>query len=201
MKRIIFLVGSIFILNISVSFADEGMWLLSMLGKNYEEMKQKGFKLTPEDIYSVNKGSIKDAIIGLGNEGRPFRHFCTGEIVSGQGLFLTNHHCGFSMIQTHSTVEHDYLQDGFWALSKDQELPNQGVTASILIRMEDVTNQVLALLNDNMSEKDRNNTIDSISKQIADKAMEGSFYTAYVADMFNSNQFFYLYMLSIKMFV
>ncbi|MDR2407289.1 MAG: S46 family peptidase [Bacteroidales bacterium] len=190
MKRIIFLLSSIFILNTSVSFADEGMWLLSMLGKNYEEMQQKGFKLTPEDIYSVNKGSIKDAIIGLGNEGRPFRHFCTGEIVSGQGLFLTNHHCGFSMIQTHSTVEHDYLQDGFWALSKDQEMPNQGITASILIRMEDVTNQVLSLLNNNMSEEERDNIIDTVSKQIVNKAIEGSFYNAYVADMFNSNQFF-----------
>jgi hypothetical protein len=190
MKRIVFLLSSIFILNTSVSFADEGMWLLSLLGKNYEEMQQKGFKLTPEDIYSVNKGCIKDAIVGLGNEGRPFRHFCTGEIVSDQALFLTNHHCGFSMIQTHSTVEHDYLQDGFWALSKDQELPNQGITASILIRMEDVSHQVLSMLNDNMTEKERNDVIDTISKQIADKAMENTYYKAYVADMFNSNQFF-----------
>jgi hypothetical protein len=166
------------------------MWLLSLLGKNYEEMKQKGFKLTPEDIYSVNKGCIKDAVIGLGSEGRPFRHFCTGEIVSDQGLFLTNHHCGFSMIQAHSSVDHDYLQDGFWALSKDQELPNQGTTASILVRMEDVTDQVLAVLNDKMSEKDRDNAIDNISKQIAEKAIKDSYYNAYVSDMFNKNQFF-----------
>jgi hypothetical protein len=190
MKRIVFLLGSVFILNTSVSFADEGMWLLSLLGKNYEEMQQKGFKLTPEDIYSVNKGSIKDAIIGLGQDGRPFWHFCTGEIVSDQGLFLTNHHCGYGMIQTHSTVEHDYLQDGFWALSKDQELPNQGTTASILVRMEDVTSQVLAVLNNNMSEEDRNREIDTISKQIAAKAIEGTYYNAYVTDMFNNNQFF-----------
>ncbi|MDR1878792.1 MAG: S46 family peptidase [Bacteroidales bacterium] len=190
MKKTALLLCSIFFLNISVSIADEGMWLLSLLGKNYEEMKQKGFKLTPEDVYSVNKGCIKDAIVGLGNEGRPFRHFCTGEIVSGEGLFLTNHHCGFSMIQTHSTVEHDYLQDGFWALAKDQELPNEGITASILISMEDVSAQVLAKLNDAMSEKERDEAIEAISKEIADKAMENTHYTAYVADMFNSNQFF-----------
>ncbi len=190
MKKAVLLLSSIFFLNISVSVADEGMWLLSLLGKNYEEMKQKGFKLTPEDIYDINKGSIKDAIIGLGNEGRPFRHFCTGEIVSGEGLFLTNHHCGYGMIQSHSSVEHDYLQDGFWAMSKDQELPNEGITASILIRMEDVTSQVLAKLNDDMSETDRNKAINDVSKEISDKAIEGSNYNAYVADMFNSNQFF-----------
>ena len=190
MKKVVVLLSSIFFLNISVSVADEGMWLLSLLGKNYEEMQQKGFKLTPEDIYDINKGSIKDAIIGLGNEGRPFRHFCTGEIVSGEGLFLTNHHCGYGMIQSHSSVEHDYLQDGFWAMSKDQELPNEGITASILIRMEDVTSQVLAKLNDDMSETDRNKAINEISKEISDKAIEGSNYNAYVADMFNSNQFF-----------
>ena len=190
MKKVILLLSSIFFLNISVSVADEGMWLLSLLGKNYEEMKQKGFKLTPEDIYNVNKGSLKDAIIGLGNDGSPFWHFCTGEIVSGEGLFLTNHHCGFGMIQSHSSVEHDYLQDGFWAMAKDQELPNEGITASILVRMEDVTEQVLAALGDNMSEADRNKVIAKISKEISDKAKEGTHYEAYVSDMFNSNQFF-----------
>ena len=190
MKKVVLLLSSIFFLNISVSVADEGMWLLSLLGKNYEEMKKQGLKLKPEDIYNVNKGSVKDAIIGLGNDGRPFRHFCTGEIVSGEGLFLTNHHCGFGMIQSHSSVEHDYLQDGFWAMSKDQELPNEGITASILVRMEDVTAQVLAKLNDGMSEAERNKAIAEISKEISDKAIEGTYHKAYVADMFNSNQFF-----------
>ncbi len=190
MKKVVFLLSSIFFFNISISLADEGMWLLSMLGKNYEEMKQKGFKLELDDIYNVNKGSLKDAIIGLGREGQPFRHFCTGEIVSGEGLFLTNHHCGYGMIQAHSTVDHDYLQDGFWALSKDQELPNEGTTASILIRMEDVTSQVLGVLKNDMSEKERNEAIKAISKEIADKATEGNYYDAYVADMFNNNQFF-----------
>jgi hypothetical protein len=178
------------IFNSFAVMADEGMWLLSMLGKNYEEMQEKGFKLTPEDIYSVNKGCLKDALVGLGREGNPFRHFCTGEIVSGQGLFLTNHHCGFGMIQSHSTVEHDYLLDGFWALSLEQELPNQGITASVLVRMEDVTNQVISVLKDDMTEKQRADTIKAVSKELADKAMEGTNYNAYVANMFNGNQFF-----------
>ena len=124
MKRILsILLGFTLIFNLNLR-ADEGMWLLSMLGKNYEDMQKAGFKLTPEDIYNVNNGCIKDAVIGLGNDGAPFRHFCTGEIVSDQGLFFTNHHCGFGAIQAHSSVEHDYLKDGFWAYSKDQELSN-----------------------------------------------------------------------------
>lgn len=190
MKRILsILLGLTLIFNLNLR-ADEGMWLLSMLGKNYDDMKKAGFKLTPEDIYNVNSGSIKDAIVGLGNEGSPFRHFCTGEIVSGEGLFFTNHHCGFGMIQAHSSVEHDYLKDGFWAYSKDQELSNPGTTASILVRMDDVTERVLAELNDDMSEDDRAAKIKEISKKISDEAVEGTNYKAYVADMFNSNQFF-----------
>ena len=190
MKKVALLLVSVFIFNSLVSRADEGMWLLSMLGKNYEEMKEKGFKLTPEDIYSVNKGSLKDAVIGLGREGNPFRHFCTGEIVSDQGLFLTNYHCGYGMIQTHSSVENDYLQDGFWAMNKEQELPNKGITASILVSMEDVTAKVLSVLKDNMTEKERAEAVKKISKELADKAMEGTYYNAYVANMFNGNQFF-----------
>ena len=190
MKRILsILLGLTLIFNLNLR-ADEGMWLLSMLGKNYDDMKKAGFKLTPEDIYNVNSGSIKDAIVGLGNEGAPFRHFCTGEIVSGEGLFFTNHHCGFGMIQAHSSVEHDYLKDGFWAYSKDQELSNPGTTASILVRMDDVTERVMAELTDDMNEDDRAAKIKEISKKISDEAVEGTNYKAYVADMFNSNQFF-----------
>lgn len=190
MKRILsVLLGFILIFNLNLR-ADEGMWLLSLLGKNYEDMKKAGFKLTPEDIYNVNNGSIKDAIVGLGNEGAPFRHFCTAEIVSNEGLFFTNHHCGFGAIQAHSSVEHDYLRDGFWAYSKDQELPNPGTTASILIRMEDVTSRILAELNEEMTEEARDLKIKEISKKISEEAIEGTYYKAYVADMFNSNQFF-----------
>lgn len=170
--------------------ADEGMWLLSLLGKNYADMQKAGFKLTPEEIYSVNRSCIKDAIVGLGNEGSPFWHFCTGEIISDQGLISTNHHCGYGKLQEHSTVEHDYLRDGFWAYSKDQELPNPGLTASILVRMEDVTDRVLRNLSDDMSEADRNAAIAKISKEISDEAVKGTIYEATVKPMFNGNQFF-----------
>ncbi len=173
-----------------VAKADEGMWLLSLLGKNYAEMQKAGFKLTPEDIYSINQNCIKDAIVGLGNDGSPFWHFCTGEIISSQGLMSTNHHCGYGKIQEHSTVGHDYLRDGFWAYSKDQELPNPGLTASILVRMEDVTSQVLAALSDDMSESDRERAIAEVSNKIAKKAVEGTIYDAQVKPMFNGNQFF-----------
>jgi hypothetical protein len=170
--------------------ADEGMWLLSLIGKNYQDMQRQGFKLTPEDIYSVNQNCLKDAIVGLGNAGNPFRHFCTGEIISSKGLISTNHHCGYGKLQEHSTVEHDYLRDGFWAYSMDQELPNPGLTASILVRMEDVTDRVKAVINDEMSEGDRATAVRNISKKIAEEAVKGTVYDAKVIPMFNDNQYF-----------
>ncbi|MBR3940083.1 MAG: S46 family peptidase [Bacteroidales bacterium] len=170
--------------------ADEGMWLLSLLGKNYSDMQQKGFKLTADDIYNINQSCIKDAIVGLGNAGSPFWHFCTAEIVSDKGLLTTNHHCGYGQIQEHSTVEHDYLRDGFWAYTMEEELPNPGLTASILVRVEDVTKEVLAVLNDDMTEVERNKAIADVSKKISDKAKEGTNYEATVKSMFNGNQFF-----------
>ena len=158
--------GLSLLLSISNAKADEGMWLLSLLNKNAAEMQEKGFKLSSEDIYNINNSSIKDAIVGLGFEGRPFRHFCTGEVISDQGLFLTNHHCGFNAIQSHSTTEHDYLSDGFWAYNKKEELTNPGITASILVRMEDVSKEVLATVNDEMSEEDRYKAIDKIATEL-----------------------------------
>ena len=160
--------------------ADEGMWLLSLIGKNYSDMQKAGFKLTPEDIYSVNQNCLKDAIVGLGNAGSPFWHFCTGEIISNQGLMSTNHHCGYGKLQEHSTVEHDYLRDGFWAYNMDQELPNPGLTASILVRMEDVTDKVKEALSDDMSEGDRAAAIKKVSERLAEAAVEGTQYNATV---------------------
>ncbi|MBP5516676.1 MAG: S46 family peptidase [Bacteroidales bacterium] len=170
--------------------ADEGMWLLSLLGKNYADMQKAGFKLTVEDIYSINQSCLKDAVVGLGEDGSPFNHFCTGEIVSPKGLMTTNHHCGYEKLQQHSSVGHDYLRDGFWAYSMDQELPNPGMTASILVRMEDVTDRVKAALSDEMSENERERAIAKISKQIEKQATEGTDYAAHVESMFNGNQFF-----------
>ena len=181
---------AIFIALPGVARADEGMWLLSLIGKNYADMQKAGFKLTAEDIYSINQNCIKDAIVGLGNAGSPFWHVCTGEIISDQGLMSTNHHCGYGKLQEHSTVGHDYLRDGFWAYSKDQELPNPGLTASILVRMEDVTDQVKDALSDDMSESERARAIKEVSDRIAKKAVEGTIYDAQVKPMFNGNQFF-----------
>ena len=122
MKRVFIIVFAL--LSASIARADEGMWLLSLLGKNIEQMQAQGCKLTAEDIYSVNQASLKDAIVGLGKVESPFWHFCSGEIISDKGLVLTNHHCGFDVIQKHSTLEHDYLTNGFWAYKHSDELPN-----------------------------------------------------------------------------
>jgi len=170
--------------------ADEGMWLLSLLGKNYSEMKAKGLKLTPEDIYNVNHGSLKDAIVGLGDAQRPFGFFCTGEIISDQGLILTNHHCGYGQIQAHSSVDHDYLKDGFWALSKDEELKADGMVISRLVSMEDVTEKVLANVTDDMTEDARRTAISSVKKELVKSAKEGTHFGADVKAMFEGNQYF-----------
>ena len=118
------------------AMADEGMWIPMLLGKNQAAMQKAGMRITAQDIYDINNACLKDAII-LFNQG------CTGEYVSDEGLFLTNHHCGYSYITSHSTVEHDYLTNGFWAMNRKEELPCPGLTATRLVRMEDVTNQVL----------------------------------------------------------
>lgn len=189
MKKLLLVMFAL--LAVSMAKADEGMWLLSKLKQqNIAKMQQMGFKLTAEDIYDVNKPGIKDAIVGLGNAGRPFRHFCSGEIISPNGLLLTNHHCGFSALQSHSSVEHDYLQDGFWAYETKDELTNPGITASILERMEDVTDRVAPLLKDDMSEMDRNIIIDSISAVIVREATKDTKLSGQVQAMFEGNQYF-----------
>jgi hypothetical protein len=116
--------------------ADEGMWLLNLIGKNYKQMKAQGFRLKPKDVYNVNQSSLKDAVVVFGG-------YCTGEIVSDQGLIFTNHHCGYQSIQQHSTVAHDYLKDGFWAQSFAEEIPTPGLYVSILQEIADVTDDVL----------------------------------------------------------
>ena len=121
----------------TAAWADEGMWMLPYLNKlNIKDMKAKGLKLDADDIYSVNHSSLKDAIVIFGGG-------CTGEIVSAEGLLLTNHHCGHPNIQSVSTVEHDYLENGFWAMSRDEEIPAPGLTVTFIKRMEDVTARVL----------------------------------------------------------
>ena len=128
--------------------ADEGMWLPSLISQRIVDMQEKGFKLDADDIYSINQASLKDAVVLFGRG-------CTGELISPEGLLLTNHHCGYGQIQQHSSVEHDYLKDGFWAMNRSEELPNKGLTVSFLERMDDVTAQVLSGYTPDMTEDQR----------------------------------------------
>ena len=140
--------------------ADEGMWLpYSINGQNLADMQRLGCKLTAEQIFSFNQPSLKDAIVQFGGG-------CTGELISPEGLLLTNHHCGLGQVQAHSSVEHDYLQDGFWARSKAEELPNEGLTVSFLAYIEDVTTAILKGVTDDMSEADRAAKISENGKKL-----------------------------------
>ena len=166
--------------------ADEGMWLLPLLEKlNIGDMQKTGCRLTAEDIYSINHSSIKDAIVIFGGG-------CTGEIVSDEGLLLTNHHCGYSAIQQHSSVEHDYLSDGFWAESRSEEIPTPGLRVTFLVRIEDVTDRVNARLNDEMSENERDDAINSVSAEITSEATKDTHYSANVRGYFGGNDFYLL---------
>jgi len=165
--------------------ADEGMWLPSLIHKlNIADMQKSGLELSAEDIYSINNSSLKDAIVALD------RGSCTAELISKDGLLLTNHHCGFDEIQSHSSVEHDYLRDGFWAMSKEEELPNPRKTVSFLISVEEVTDKVLADVSDDMSEADRARKVRSVSSKLARKAKGDTHYETYVRSFFNSNKYF-----------
>jgi hypothetical protein len=165
--------------------ADEGMWLLPLIEKlNMGRMTELGLKLSAEEIYSLNKACLKDAIVSIGG--------CTAEIVSSQGLLLTNHHCGYSSIQSHSSVEHDYLKDGFWAKTKDEELSNPRMFANFLIRIEDVTNQVLAKVKSGMSDAERTTAIGDARQAIENKAIQGTNYNAQVSSFYGGNYFYLL---------
>lgn len=166
--------------------ADEGMWLPVLLEQlNEKQMQARGLKLTARDLYDINHTSLKDAIVHFGGG-------CTAELVSPEGLLLTNHHCGYGVIQQHSTVEHDYLTEGFWAMSRGEELPCPGLTVSFLVRMEDVTAEVMESLKPEMTNKQRNATIASISRKIIENATKGTWYKAQVKPFFNGNQFYLL---------
>ncbi len=165
-------------------FAKEGMWIPLLLNKyNIEEMQQMGFRLTAEDIYSINQAAMKDAVMIFGGG-------CTGELISDQGLLITNHHCGFSAIQSHSSVEHDYLTDGFWAMSPAEELPNPGLSVTFLKRMEDVTDSVLTGTSENMTMKERDVIIGRNIKRLVSRSLEGTHYTAQIKPFFQGNQYF-----------
>ena len=164
--------------------ADEGMWLPSLVSQRIADMQEKGFRLSAEDIYSVNQASLKDAVVLFGRG-------CTGELISPEGLLVTNHHCGYGQIQKHSSVEHDYLKDGFWAMSRAEELPNKGLTVSFLERMEDVTDAVLKGYEPSMPEEQRVEIVKNNSKAIIDEAVkEGKGLRATVEALYYGNQYF-----------
>ena len=190
MKRLITVFFLVALLAPSATRADEGMWLLTkaMLGAKYKDMKKDGLKLKPSDIYDVNNSSLKDAVCAL-NHGS-----CTGEMISSQGLMLTNHHCGYDAIQYFSSEEHDYLTDGFWAMSKDKELHVEGMTVSFLVRIEDVTAKVLEGLPEDASEIDRVKTIRANRSKIIEEAVKDNHYEAQVKEFFDGNEY-YLFVL------
>ena len=164
--------------------ADEGMWLPSLISQRIGDMQEKGFKLNAEDIYSINQASLKDAVVLFGRG-------CTGELISPEGQLITNHHCGYGQIQQHSSVEHDYLKDGFWAMSRDEELPNKGLTVSFLERMEDVTDRVLEGYSPEMTEAQRAELVKKNSKAIIDEVTkEGKGLRATVEALYYGNQYF-----------
>lgn len=184
MKKISILLVGLLLFGSTTLRADEGMWLLPLIEKlNMKDMKKAGLKLSAEDIYSINKSSLKDAIVIFGRG-------CTGEMISDQGLVLTNHHCGYGSIQQLSSVEHDYLKYGFWAMSKGEELPAPGLTVTFLERIQDVTPEFNKVLTPSMSETERAKAIAELSKKLSDQASSGKFIKAQVTPMYAGNQFY-----------
>ena len=182
MRKIFFV--TILISFFTRSFADEGMWLpLLIKSLNEKDMKKNGLKLSAEDIYSINKSSLKDAVVHFGGG-------CTAEIISDAGLLLTNHHCGYGQIANHSTVEKDYLTNGFWAMNKEQELSNPGLTASIIQYMEDVTAKVKAGIKPGFTEKQIDSTVNSNIPKIEREATKGNHYEAYIRPFYYGNEYY-----------
>jgi hypothetical protein len=163
--------------------ADEGMWLPFLLGRNYEDMKKHGLRLSQEEIYSINNSSLKDAIISFGG-------YCTGEVISNQGLILTNHHCGYGSIAGASTEENNYLDNGFWAKSKDQEIAIPGLTATFIIRIQDVSETINRELTAGMTVAERDAKIKEVSDILIKDATNGTEYKAFVRDFFEGNEFY-----------
>ena len=178
------LLAALFLCALQPLRADEGMWLPALISQRIGDMQAKGFQLTAEDLYSVNQASLKDAVVLFGSG-------CTGELVSDQGLLFTNHHCGYSFIQRHSSVEHDYLKDGFWALTQADELPNPGLTVRFLERMEDVTALVLKGYKSKMTEEQRQALIKKNADKLKEQATaEGNGLKASVEALYYGNQYF-----------
>ena len=184
MKPIKFSILFIIILLSTTLFAGNGMWIPLLLKKNnIDDMHSKGLKLSAEDIYSINHSSLKDAIVQFGGG-------CTAELISNEGLLITNHHCGYGSIQKHSSVEHDYLTDGFWAMNKSEELPNEGLTVSFLVMMKDVTKLVVKDLKEGISETEREKLIAAAIKSIQKTISDSSLYTSEIKPFYYGNEYY-----------
>ncbi|MDO4729273.1 MAG: S46 family peptidase [Bacteroidota bacterium] len=184
MKKTLITLISLVLLLPSKLKADEGMWFLMFIGKNIKEMEKMGLKLTAEDIYSINNSSLKDAIV-------QFDGGCTAEIISKDGLLLTNHHCGFDKIAELSTPQNDYLTHGFWAKTKAEELAPKSISVRFFVRMDNVTDRILAVLNDNLTEKQREQRINQEIAKIQSENDQGGKYTVSVRSFFQGNEFYY----------
>lgn len=168
----------------AVAKADEGMWLPLLLEKlNEQQMKSLGMKISAKDIYSVNTGSLKDAIVSFGG-------FCTGEVISSKGLVLTNHHCGFDAIQNHSTLDHNYIRDGFWAKNYGEEIPNPGLFVTFIVRIEDVSSQVMAGITPAMKENERQSQIDKNINGLKQTVKKEATQDAFIRAFFEGNQYY-----------
>jgi len=171
-------------ITLQVSAQQGGMWIPSLLeGMNEQEMANLGSKLTAKDIYDVNNSSLKDAI-GHFNGG------CTSEVISPKGLILTNHHCGYSQIQSHSSLENDYLKDGFWAMSLEEELPNPGLFIEFIVRIEDVTTQVLNGVTEDMTEKEKQSAISKNSNALEAEVQKEAWQDTKIKSFYKGNQYF-----------
>ena len=165
-------------------FADEGMWLPQLLqAMNEKDMKKMGMKINAADIYNISKGSLKDAIVSFGG-------FCTAELISDNGLLLTNHHCGFDAVQNHSSVQHNYIRDGFWAYNHDQEMQNEGLFATFIIRIDEVSTAVLKGINGDMSEKERQSTIDKNIAALKTTVKKESYQDILIRPFFEGNKYY-----------
>ena len=183
MKQLKITFVSLLLLSSNFLRADEGMWLPFMLGRNYEDMKKHGLRLTQEELYSLNQSSLKDAVISFGG-------FCTGEIISNKGLILTNHHCGYGAIAGASTKEKNHLDNGFWAKSTAEEIAIPGLIASFVIRIDDVTATISKELNTSMTSAQRAAKVKEISAKLTEDATKGTHYKAFVRDFFDGNEFY-----------
>src|SRR5258706_479852 len=182
MKKLIVFVFTFLIIQLHAR-ADEGMWIPLLIGKNIADMQAKGCRLSAEDIYNANQSSLKDAVVEFGGG-------CTGEVISSQGLVLTNHHCGYGAIQRLSTLEKDYLTNGYAAMNKTEELPSPGLTVTFVVRIEDVTKRILDSLASEMTEVQRNKKIADISSTIEKEAVKETHYDAKVRSFFYGNEFY-----------